>query len=184
MKAILLDEAKKWLEENCENQYTRMAVLGIMQSMPTVDYQETPNEPLTLEQLREMDGEPVYMPDTNCWALVTQNAFCPILTFPDGEKCSVYDWYEQVGPVYRRPPEAKDNNVPTNEPLTIEELREMDGDPVWIVDVGPHKWYGPGWAIVDRDNCLVRTVKNWNAVFFESYGERWLAYRRPPEVQS
>ena len=49
MKAILLDEAKKWLEENCENQYTRMAVLGIMQSMPTVDYQETPNEPLTLD---------------------------------------------------------------------------------------------------------------------------------------
>ena len=71
-----------------------------------------------------------------------------------------------------------------NEPLTLDELREMDGEPVWIVDVGPHKWYGPGWAIVDRDNCLVRTVKNWNAVFFESYGERWLAYRRPPEVQS
>ena len=70
---------------------------------------------------------------------------------------------------------------PPNEPLTLEQLREMDGEPVWIVDVGPHKWYGPGWAIVDRDNCLVRTVKNWNAVFFESYGERWLAYRRPPE---
>lgn len=74
--------------------------------------------------------------------------------------------------------------TPPNEPLTLAELREMDGEPVWIVDVGPHKWYGPGWAIVDRDNCLVRTVKNWNAVFFESYGERWLAYRRPPEVQS
>ena len=26
--------------------------------------------------------------------------------------------------------------TPPNEPLTIEELREMDGDPVWIVDVG------------------------------------------------
>ena len=77
-----------------------------------------------------------------------------------------------------------DDNVPINEPLTIEELREMDGEPVWIVDVGPHKWYGPGWAIVDRDNCLVRTVKNWNAVFFESYGERWLAYRRPPEGEA
>ena len=59
MKAILLDEAKKWLEENCENQYTRMAVFGIMQSMPTVDYQKTPNEPLTLEQLREMDGDKI-----------------------------------------------------------------------------------------------------------------------------
>lgn len=67
------------------------------------------------------------------------------------------------------------------EPLTLEQLREMDGEPVWIVDVGPHKWYGPGWAIVDRDNCLVRTAKNWNPVFFERYGERWLAYRRPPE---
>lgn len=70
---------------------------------------DTPNEPLTIEQLREMDGEPVYMPETNCWALVTQNAFCPILTFPDGEKCSVFDWYKQVGPVYRRPPEGEED---------------------------------------------------------------------------
>ena len=70
MKAILLDEAKKWLEENCENQYTRMAVFGIIQSMPTVDYQKTPNEPLTLEQLREMDGEPVWVEDVKHWALI------------------------------------------------------------------------------------------------------------------
>lgn len=73
MKAILLDEAKKWLEENCENQYTRMAVLGIMQSMPTVDYQETPNVPLTLEQLRKMDGEPVLYKRTNQWFIVQLN---------------------------------------------------------------------------------------------------------------
>ena len=73
--------------------------------------------------------------------------------------------------------------TPPNEPLTIEQLREMDGEPVWIVDVGPHKWYGPGWAIVDRDNCLVRTAKNWNPVFFERYGEWWIAYRRPKEGQ-
>ena len=71
-----------------------------------------------------------------------------------------------------------------NEPMTLEQLREMDGEPVWIVDVGPHKWCGPGWAIVDRDNCLVRTVKNWNPVFFERYGERWIAYRRPPEGEA
>ena len=72
MKAILLDEAKKWLEENCENQYTRMAVFGIMQSMPTVDYQKTQNEPLTLEQLRQMDGRPVWIvehPDWGHWEL-------------------------------------------------------------------------------------------------------------------
>ena len=80
--------------------------------------------------------------------------------------------------------EEKTTLTPPNEPLPLEQLRETDGEPVWIVDVGPHKWYGPGWAIVDRDNCLVRTVKNWNAVFFESYGERWLAYRRPPEGET
>ena len=73
--------------------------------------------------------------------------------------------------------------TPPNEPLTIEQLREMDGEPVWIVDIGSRNRYGSGWAIVDRDNCLVRTVKYWNPVFFEKYGERWLAYRRPPERQ-
>ena len=73
---------------------------------------------------------------------------------------------------------------PPNEPLTLEQLREMDGEPVWIVDIGGRNWYGPGWAIVDRENNLVRTVKNWNPVFFEKYGERWLAYRRPPEGEA
>lgn len=73
--------------------------------------------------------------------------------------------------------------APQDEPLTIEQLRQMDGQPVWIVDVGNRKWYGPSWAIVDREANLVRTVKNWNAVFFEKYGERWIAYRRPPERQ-
>ena len=72
---------------------------------------------------------------------------------------------------------------PPNEPLTLEQLREMDGEPVWIVDIGGRNWYGPGYAIVDRENNLVRTVKNWNPVFFEKYGERWLAYCRPPERQ-
>lgn len=61
MKAILLDEAKKWLEENCENLYTRMAVFGIMQSMPTVDYQEEPNEPLTQEDIDKMHFDRVWI---------------------------------------------------------------------------------------------------------------------------
>ena len=83
-----------------------------------------------------------------------------------------------------RNPDAIPTLTPPNDLLSLEQLREMDGEPVWIVDIGPHKWYGPGWAIVDRDNCLVRTAKNWNPVFFERYGERWLAYRRPPEGEA
>lgn len=74
--------------------------------------------------------------------------------------------------------------TPPNEALTLEQLREMDGEPVWIVDIGCRKWYGPGWAIVDRENNLVRTAKNWNPVFFERYGESWLAYRYQPEGET
>ena len=67
------------------------------------------NEPLTIEQLREMDGEPVYVPETNCWGLITKNQFVPLFTWPDGEQCSAHDWYEQVGPVCRRPPEIQED---------------------------------------------------------------------------
>ena len=70
---------------------------------------------------------------------------------------------------------------PPNDPLTIEQLRKMDGEPVWFVDIKGRKWDPPGWAIVDRENCLVRLVKSWNPIFFEKYGEWWLAYRRPLE---
>ena len=68
------------------------------------------NKALTLEQLREMDGKPAYIPETNCWVLVTKNPFVPLFTWPDGEQCSAYDWYEQVGPVYRRPPERQEDD--------------------------------------------------------------------------
>ena len=61
-------------------------------------------DPLTLEQLRKMDGQPVYLPQTNCWALVTKNPFVPLFTFPDGEQCNAVEWYKTVGPAYAYPP--------------------------------------------------------------------------------
>lgn len=101
MKAILLDEAKKWLEENCENQYTRMAVFGIMQSMPTVDYQKTPNEPLTLEELTLMiEPTPVWWDWVQGWVLARKGM---IISWN-----GVYYNFEEVkGNFYRRPPEGE-----------------------------------------------------------------------------
>ena len=90
---VLLSDVSKMMREWVERQ-------------PTLTQ---PNEPLTLEQLRQMDGEPVYIPETNCWVLVTQNPFVPLFTWPDGEQCSAYDWYEQVGPVYLCPQEKSTN---------------------------------------------------------------------------
>ena len=61
-------------------------------------------DPLTLEQLRGMDGQPVYLPQTNCWALVTKNPFVSLFTFPDGEQCNAVEWYKTVGPAYTYSP--------------------------------------------------------------------------------
>ena len=35
--------------------------------------------------------------------------------------------------------------LPPNDPLTLEELRDMDGEPVWVERPG----YGKGWALVE-----------------------------------
>lgn len=42
-------------------------VLHDIQAMPTLT---PPNNPLTLEQLREMNGQPVWVEETNHWALI------------------------------------------------------------------------------------------------------------------
>ena len=66
---------------------------------------------------------------------------------------------------------------PLNQPLTLEELREMDGKPVWVVQ--PHKVLPPFWGIVDIEDELVANFKY--CANFEDYDTEWLAYRRKPE---
>jgi len=72
---------------------------------------------------------------------------------------------------------------PRNDPLTLDELRELDGEPVWIDRIGGRTPHDQGWAFVCRRKCLCRTTDGCNA-FFELYGISWLAYRRKPEVET
>ena len=69
---------------------------------------------------------------------------------------------------------VKDKNVPTNEPLTLEELREMDGQPFY--DCASREWY-----IVDYVwGSMLYTAEG---VYF-NFGEEETTdrfYRRPPE---
>lgn len=74
---------------------------------------------------------------------------------------------------------------PPNEPLTLEELREMDGEPVWTVaiDSGVSRW-----TFIDSECELVRFFTTRRGVacegiarYFKAYGKTWLAYRRRPE---
>lgn len=74
------------------------------------------------------------------------------------------------------PPEAIQN-----EPLTLEQLREMDGEPVWIAN--PDALGYGRWGIVDgvyqaEDDQVLMLRGDYSCHY---YGKTWLAYRRPPE---
>ena len=62
-----------------------------------------------------------------------------------------------------------------NDPLTLEELREMDGEPVWIVPMRGSGGFCT-WMLVDAEYELCREVHGEMAVF-ENCGKTWLAYR-------
>ena len=64
-----------------------------------------------------------------------------------------------------------------NAPLTLDELRQMDGEPVWVQSPGVPE-YGR-WAIVEGvgENCLFLR----DDFTCHDYGKTWLAYRQKPE---
>ena len=77
-----------------------------------VYYQPTltpPNDPLTIEQLREMDGEPVWVELYQAWALVEVKQNGSIMFYGNSFSCS----YSRTWQVYRfrpgrHPPEGEE----------------------------------------------------------------------------
>lgn len=76
-----------------------------------------------------------------------------------------------------REQETVTNRNGLNEPLTLDELRKMDGEPVWVQSPGVPE-YGR-WAIVEGvgENCLFLH----DDFTCHDYGKTWLAYRQNPE---
>lgn len=72
---------------------------------------------------------------------------------------------------------------PPNDPLTLEELREMDGEPVWVEAMVSLE---TEWCIVKYDHQMKR-IRFWGADggWYDSYdyGGRIIAYRRRPEEE-
>lgn len=62
--------------------------------------------------------------------------------------------------------------TPPNEALTLEELREMGGQPYWHVGLREES-PPPHWNILDP--FYAKRIEDYK------YGENWIAYRRPPE---
>lgn len=84
------------------------------------------------------------------------------------------DWVQSAianAPTLTQPNEgAKDKNVPTNEPLTLEELREMDEPtPVWW------DWLQV-WVLAMKGMII-----SWNGVYYKFGEVKGNFYRRPPE---
>lgn len=69
--------------------------------------------------------------------------------------------------------------IKENQPLTLDELRKMDGEPVWVQSPGVPE-YGR-WAIVEGvgENCLFLH----DDFTCHEYGKTWLAYRQKPEEE-
>ena len=68
---------------------------------------------------------------------------------------------------------AKDKNVPTNGPLTLEELRLMiEPTPVW--------WdWVQGWVLARKGMII-----SWNGVYYNFEEVKGNFYRRPPEGEA
>lgn len=71
--------------------------------------------------------------------------------------------------------------APASNPLTMEELRKMDGEPVWVEF--PKCPEASGWMLVDVNRHCV-----YNGLLgdcdFENCGKTWLACRQPEEPQA
>lgn len=66
-----------------------------------------------------------------------------------------------------------------NDPLSLDELRQMDGEPVWAKHCHGGEWVVVHWNIYGR----ITTAYNAE-LRYDEYGETWLAYRQKPEEET
>ena len=85
--------------------------MGWINEAPTLT---PPNEPLTIEQLREMDGEPVRIEDVKHWALIDiekggQWDGMPFAVWAENGVKFTYNVKSRDLHCYRRPPEGEED---------------------------------------------------------------------------
>lgn len=77
--------------------------------------------------------------------------------------------------------------TPPNEPMTLEQLREMNGEPVWgksLITDKPGEWFILRVVEMSKTWFIACAGAEQGFGDKDTYGKTWLAYRRPPEVQS
>lgn len=119
------EKAARWLNEEIERLKLAPAINGCgmtpewaeqLEIMETLRQALTPqNEPLTLEQLREMDGEPAWWDDGygSCWGIISVDSAgmwggIPFFRGRWREVNFEYNIEERKMKIYRRPLEGKE----------------------------------------------------------------------------
>lgn len=93
------------------------------------------------------------------------------------------DRANQIIAAFDSAPEVEAEPLQPNDPLTLEELREMDGEPVWVVPLNDFEILPANYLVNAYAEQIV--VDKFGAYLdFEDYGKTWLAYRRKPGEES
>ena len=104
-----MEEVYKLLADDPDNSRAN-EIIDLFDNAPEFN---PPNEPLTLEQLREMDGEPVWVEfedgSGGLWGIVHITIFAQIV-FANGLHCTIGErYYGKSYKAYRRPPEGEED---------------------------------------------------------------------------
>lgn len=109
---------------------------------------------------------------------------------PDGDGCAYqcYDGDDEPIDKCKECPlcysDKQRHHAPPNEPLTLDELREMDGEPVWVEEV-------EHWALIDIEKSgqwagipFAVWAENGANFTYNIEGRELHCFRRPPEGET
>lgn len=68
-----------------------------------------------------------------------------------------------------------------SKPLTLDELREMDGEPVYLSDLVEKDGVWEGWIVFTSYNEYGFRPRGGGLFPIDGYGKTWLVYRHKPE---
>ena len=174
-----------------DEQVFNAAARKIIREMPTLT---PPNEALTIEQLREMNGEPAWWDngEGSCWGIIsvdTNGRWAGIPFFRGRWKQAnfEYDIKSRGMTLYRRPPEGEEGqNVSTKAPgqwVSVEERLPEPGERVIATDGA---FVGEGYMNCYGVWCRPNGMR-WNML--DSEVTHWIPLpalpdRRPPEGET
>ena len=85
----------------------------------------------------------------------------------------------ELGDTALRQQDVAEKDVEKNEPLTLDALREMDGEPVYCVEItGREEW------LFRRDGGFADMYGEFTSddfMVWDNYGKLWWCYRQKPE---